>query len=197
MRVEFSGDYRTVRRSPARVALSERRTPRRRITSPALEASRRIYSLVGRIFMRSVHQRNERLGDGYPRPIKFTQNVPSISGAVVATVIGSPNAAAASSISDCTVRMWLMTSGDSTNVSFATMCTGLVRAVGGKRATRRKRNEQRGCYPCHQKSPRSRAEDGRLGTRQPCRHEWPRSADQARRRVRRELLVTPPMVSAH
>lgn len=52
------------RRVAAEELPHDRRTPRNKITSPTLQASRRMYSLVGRIFMRSVHQRNERFGDG-------------------------------------------------------------------------------------------------------------------------------------
>ena len=38
--------------------------------------------------MRSVHQRNDFVGAGYPRPNKLDQNVFSVSGITLCAVIG-------------------------------------------------------------------------------------------------------------
>ena len=47
-----------------------------------------MYADVGAIFMRSVHHRNIRVGDGYPRPMRFTQKVWSAAGVVFTTTTG-------------------------------------------------------------------------------------------------------------
>src|ERR1051325_10425054 len=57
-----------------RLVLSAFRVPSKMIASPYLPTMLWMYSFVGFIFIRSVHQRKNRFGEGYPLPMRLTQN---------------------------------------------------------------------------------------------------------------------------
>ena len=101
------------------------------MTEPFSETWFFIYSFVGLIFNRSVHQRIVWFGLGYPFPISNTQKVFSSSGVVRAKVTGSARLVAASSICFVTSFKCEITKGLSTMVSLDTICTALFLFEGG------------------------------------------------------------------
>ena len=131
----FSRDPATLRcrfMVTARFADSARRTPSRRTTSPLSDTLLRTYVEVGAIFIRSVHQRNIRVGAGYPRPIRFTQNVWSGSGVVFTTTMGKCRFSAAVCNRPSILSMYAVRIGDSTRVSLQRMWTGRLRSPGAR-----------------------------------------------------------------
>ena len=91
--------------------------PSTRITCPCSAIVFLIKSFTGRIFSRSVHHLYFFRGNGYPRPIRLTQNVLSYSGIRLTGLKSSPFASAAAFIHSSDFSTHLDTTGDSTKVS--------------------------------------------------------------------------------
>ena len=114
-----------------RSPLSSLRVPSTTTASPYSLTFSRMKRSAFLIFRRSVHQRNTRLGAGYPLPSRHTQNVSSSTGRTRLVDTGSPDFSAAPSIMRSVSVMRSTIFGDSTSVSDDMTYTRFASLPGG------------------------------------------------------------------